>query len=150
MTTYNSKQEPFKTDRVQTTPGLKPRKSLDVASFLLSGSLVDKSSGGLGNFSVLRTSPRLRSKIQSGDGSSTSGLDGPQEKFSLNKKDTRDFVKYKKGSKNYGFPGVSHGMENEDQRRVNYMDLGNYTLDNLTALRNEHVSSKNNMNNKCN
>jgi hypothetical protein len=128
---------------VHTTPGLKPRKSLDVASFLLSGSLVDKSSGGLGNFSVLRTSPRLRSKIQSGNRSSISGLDGRQEKFSLRNKDNRDFVKYKKGSKNYGFPGGTHDMENEDQRRGTNMDLGNYTLDNLTALRNEHVSSKN-------
>lgn len=111
---------------------------------------MDKSSGGLGNFSVLRTSPRLRSKIQSGDRSSISGLDGPQEKFSLRNKDTKDFVKYKKGSKDYGFPGVTHGMENEDKRRGTNMDLGNYTLDNLTALRNEHVSSKNNMINKCN
>jgi hypothetical protein len=129
---------------------LKPRKSLDVASFLLSVSLVDKSSGGLGNFSVLRTSPRLRSKIQSGDKNSISGLDNPQEKLSLRNKDTRDFVKYKNGSKNYGLSRVSHGMEKEDQRRGTNMDLGNYTLDNLTALRNEHVSSKNNMINKCN
>lgn len=111
---------------------------------------MDKSSGGLGNFSVLRTSPRLRSKIQSGGESSISGLGGPQEKFSLRRKDTRDFVKYEKRSKDYGFPGVSYGMENEDHTRGINMDFGNYKLDNLTALRNEHATSKNNMSNKGN
>lgn len=167
--TDNSKQEPLNTNRMYTTPGLGPKKSLDFASIILGGSLVDQSSGGLGNFSVLRTSPRKflgvagrespfgRSKSglelvadQSGDGSSRNGLDGLQEIFYSKRKDTRDFVKYKKRSKNYGFPVMGFGIENEDKSRGNNRDVGNYKCDNLGAPRNEHVTSVNCMNSKGN